>query len=82
MESIWDETLRKDGRIYAQKTNTALSHCTGDWAFYIQADEVVHEDDMPILQEAMLRNLGNPEVKAVDESLILSQSRADHSEQR
>lgn len=57
VESVWDETLRKDGLIYAQQTNIALSHCTGDWAFYIQADEVVHEDDLPIIQEAMRRHL-------------------------
>jgi hypothetical protein len=42
-----------------------LSHCTGDWAFYIQADEVVHEDDLPAIQEAMRRHLGNPEVKGL-----------------
>jgi len=65
VESVWDETLRKDGLIYAQQTNIALSHCTGDWAFYIQADEVVHEDDLPIIHEAMRRHLGNPEVKGL-----------------
>ena len=65
VESVWDETLRKDGLIYAQQTNIALSHCTGDWAFYIQADEVVHEDDLPAIQEAMRRHLGNPEVKGL-----------------
>jgi len=51
--------------IYAQQTNIAWSHCTGDWAFYIQADEVVHEDDLPVIQEAMRRQLGNPEVKGL-----------------
>jgi len=65
IESVWDETLQKDGLIYSQQTNIALSHCTGDWAFYIQADEVVHEDDLPIIQEAMRRQLGNPEVKGL-----------------
>jgi len=65
VESVWDETLRKDGLIYAQQTNIALSHCTGDWAFYIQADEVVHEEDLPIIQEAMRRHLGNPAVKGL-----------------
>jgi len=65
VESVWDETLRKDGLIYAQQTNIALSHCIGDWAFYIQADEVVHEDDLPIIQEAMRRHLGNPAVKGL-----------------
>ena len=65
VESIWDETLRKDGLIYAQQTNIALSHCAGDWAFYIQADEVVHEDDLPMIQEAMYRHLGNTKVKGL-----------------
>ena len=65
VESVWDETLRKDGLIYAQQTNIALSHCTGDWAFYIQADEVVHEDDLPMIQEAMHRHLGNTKVKGL-----------------
>jgi glycosyl transferase family 2 len=65
VESVWDEMLRKDGLIYAQQTNIALSHCTGDWAFYIQADEVVHEDDLPIIQEAMRRQFGNQEVKGL-----------------
>ncbi len=65
VESVWDETLRKDGLIYAQQTNIALAHCTGDWAFYIQADEVVHEDDLPIIQEAMRKHLDNPAVKGL-----------------
>jgi hypothetical protein len=65
VESVWDETLRKDGLIYAQQTNIALAHCTGDWAFYIQADEVVHEDDLPAIQDAMRRHLGNPDVKGL-----------------
>jgi hypothetical protein len=65
VESVWDETLRKDGLIYAQQTNIALSHRTGDWAFYFQADEVVYEDDLPILQEAMRCHFGNPEVKGL-----------------
>lgn len=65
VESVWDETLQKDGLIYAQQTNIGLSHCTGDWAFYLQADEIVHEDDLSVIQEAMRRHLGNPVVKGL-----------------
>ena len=65
VESVWDESLRKDGLIYSQQTNIALAQCTGDWAFYIQADEVVHEADLPRIQEAMRRHLGNPAVKGL-----------------
>ena len=52
-ETEWDETLRRDGLIFSQQTNLALAHCKGDWAFYLQADEVVHEDDL----SSMLRSL-------------------------
>jgi hypothetical protein len=65
VESVWDESLRRDGLIYSQQTNIALAQCNGDWAFYIQADEVVHEDDLPILRQSMQRHLGNPMVKGL-----------------
>jgi hypothetical protein len=65
IESVWDESLRKDGQIYSQQTNIALNHCKGDWAFYVQADEVVHEDDLPVLRRAMARHLGNTVVKGL-----------------
>lgn len=65
VESVWDESLRKDGLIYSQQTNIALARCTGDWALYVQADEVVHEDDLPVLMDAMRRHLGNATVKGL-----------------
>src|SRR5207244_3197937 len=65
IESVWDETLRKDGLIYSQQTNIALAQCTGDWAFYLQADEVVHEDDLPAIRAAMHAHQDNPVVKGL-----------------
>jgi hypothetical protein len=65
IESVWDESLRKDGLIYSQQTNIALAQCQGDWAFYIQADEVVHEDDVPVLRQSMQQHLDNPAVKGL-----------------
>jgi len=65
VESVWDETLRKDGLIYSQQTNIALSHCTGDWAFYLQADEVIHEWDLPQILEAVTLNHRNPAVRGL-----------------
>ena len=53
IETTWDESLRSGGAILAQQTNIALSHTRGDWAFYLQGDEVVHEQDLPIIQRAM-----------------------------
>jgi hypothetical protein len=65
VESVWDETLRKDGLIYSQQTNIALARCTGDWALYMQADEVMHEDDLSILRDAMRRHIGSSQVKGL-----------------
>jgi hypothetical protein len=54
-ESVWDERLRSGGRVLADQTNKALSKVADDsvWAFYIQADEVVHESFHPAIRAAM-----------------------------
>jgi len=52
-ESVWDDSLRKGGAILAQQTNVAMRHCTGDWGIYLQADEVLHEDDYPKIRECI-----------------------------
>jgi hypothetical protein len=47
-------TLRKGGKVFAQQTNIGLDHLTGDWAFHIQADEVMSEKDLPLITAAMV----------------------------
>lgn len=49
--SIWDDSLRKGGEVLAVETNKAfqLIDPRSDWAFYIQADEVVHEKYLPAI---------------------------------
>lgn len=51
VDTVWDENLKKDGKVFAIQSNTGLSHCTGDWVFHIQADEVIHEKDLPKIVE-------------------------------
>lgn len=55
LETVWDEALRVGGRVLAQQTNLALSACRHPWAFYLQADEVVHEADHPRIRAALQR---------------------------
>ena len=43
IETEWDLEKYPNGMEYAHQTDIAKSHCSGDWLFYIQADEVVHE---------------------------------------
>src|SRR5207247_3786849 len=65
----WNERIRNDlkvkGFVYGQQKSIALFNCTGDWAFYLEGDEVVHEDDLPKVQEAMRKHVSNPEVEAL-----------------
>jgi len=35
IETEWDESLQKDGKIFAIQQDIALSHCSGDWAFLV-----------------------------------------------
>ena len=45
VDTVWDESARLGGTVLAQQTNLALDECKGDWCFYLQADEVIHERD-------------------------------------
>lgn len=51
----WDMSLREGGKVLSIETNIALNECGGDWCFYIQADEVLHEKYIPAVKDAMLK---------------------------
>ncbi|HOR29983.1 MAG TPA: hypothetical protein PLW71_01175, partial [Candidatus Syntrophosphaera thermopropionivorans] len=51
IDTIWEEKYFKKGIINAYQTDIAKGACTGDWLFYLQADEVVHERYLPVIQK-------------------------------
>lgn len=65
IDTVWDPALFVRGATNAQQTNIALDACTGDWAFYLQADEVVHEDDLQPIADAMRRRLDDRRVEGL-----------------
>ena len=62
IETVWDQSQFVRGASNAVQTNIALDACTGDWCFYLQADEVVHEDDLGPLVERMRAYRDDPRV--------------------
>ena len=50
IDTVWDMSLREGGKVFAQQTNIALDQITADWAFHIQSDEVMHENDLPLIK--------------------------------
>jgi glycosyltransferase involved in cell wall biosynthesis len=65
----WNENLRSDysvkGFVYGQQKSIALFNCTGDWAFYLEADEVLHENDLTKIRAAMEKYLNDERVEAL-----------------
>ena len=50
IDTVWEKKYFKRGIINAMQTDIARDHCSGDWLFYLQADEVVHEKYLPVIQ--------------------------------
>jgi hypothetical protein len=55
IETVWDDQLRQGGKVLAQETDKAFAALSpdSDWAFYIQGDEIVHEQYLPTISQAM-----------------------------
>ncbi len=65
IETVWNERMADRGFVYAQQKMIAQYACTGDWAFYLEGDEVVHEDDLPAIRASVEQHHANPEVEAL-----------------
>jgi glycosyltransferase involved in cell wall biosynthesis len=61
----WNEKMQDRGFVYAQQKMIAQYNCTGDWAFYLEGDEILHEDDLPKIKASMEKHLDNPEIEAL-----------------
>jgi glycosyltransferase involved in cell wall biosynthesis len=65
IETRWNERMADRGFVYAQQKMIAQYSCTGDWAFYLEGDEVVHEDDLAVIRSSVNKHHANPEVEAL-----------------
>lgn len=65
LESEWDEAQRTSGQALSHHTNLALQACSGDWCVYIQADEVLHEESVPAMRAAMVRDFNHSAVQGL-----------------
>ena len=65
IKSKWNDTMQERGFVYGQQKMIAQYNCTGDWAFYIEGDEVYHENDLEQIRESMKMHLNDPNVEAL-----------------
>lgn len=50
IDTEWDLEKYPNGTENAHQTDIAKEACSGDWLFYLQADEVVHEQFLPEIE--------------------------------
>ena len=62
---VWNDGMKDRGFVYGQQKTIAHYNCTGDWSFYLVADEVLHESELDNVHSAMKRHLDNPRVEAL-----------------
>lgn len=65
IDTVWEEKYFKKGMINSIQTDIAMKQCKGDWLFYLQADEVVHEKYLPVIKKRCEELLDDNEVEGL-----------------
>jgi hypothetical protein len=65
IDTVWDIEKFPRGMEHAHQTDIAKQHCKGDWLFYLQSDEVIHEDDLPVIRQRCQELLDDREVEGL-----------------
>ncbi len=65
IDTDWDQERFQRGSVHARQTDLAKEACTGDWCFYLQADEVVHERDLAVIQRRCEELVDDEEVEGL-----------------
>jgi len=65
VKTIWNESMQDRGYVYAQQKMIAQFNCSGDWAFYLEGDEILHEKDIPTLKATLQKYVDNHKVEAL-----------------
>lgn len=67
INTIWDDTLRAGGQVFALETNKAIAEISKDtdWMIYIQGDEILHEKYHELIKKEMATNLQDQAVEGL-----------------
>ncbi len=65
IKTVWDLDKYPRGTENAHQTDIAKNVCSGDWLFYLQADEVVHEKYLPVIKNRCEQFLNDQNVEGL-----------------
>lgn len=67
IETVWDDNQREGGKLLSVETNKVFDQIPEeyDWCFYIQADEVIHEQYQYFIRKAMEDHVNDKRVEGL-----------------
>ena len=65
IKSKWNDSMQDRGYVYGQQKMISQFNCTGDWAFYIEGDEIYHESDLEQIKNSMQKHLSDTSVESL-----------------
>ena len=65
IRTVWDLNKYPNGMENAHQTDIAKNACSGDWVFYLQADEVINERDHNVIVKRCEELLDDKEVEGL-----------------
>ena len=65
IDTVWDLEKYPNGLEYAHQTDIAKQGCRGNWLFYLQCDEVIHEKYLPVVVASCQKFQDDPEVNGL-----------------
>jgi hypothetical protein len=65
INTVWDLEAYPRGMEHAHQTDIAKQACKGDWLFYLQADELIHEKDHRAIVDRCAELLDDKEVEGL-----------------
>ena len=65
VDSFWNESMCDRGYVYGQQKMIGQFNCSGDWAFYLEGDEILHESEIENIHHTMKKYLNDAAVEAL-----------------
>jgi len=65
IDTEWDLKKYPRGMENAHQTDIAKENCSGDWLFYLQADEVIHEKYLPVIKKRCEELVDDEEIEGL-----------------
>jgi hypothetical protein len=63
IDTEWENMPKSNSHVFGDQTDIALDACAGDWCFYLQSDEAVHECCLPVIRNKCTDLLSDKDVE-------------------